>query len=134
MGLCMYILWDAFKLLPTFSLFDVIIRNNFWSLRQAEFYFQNHFLVILFVDQFADSCTLKNEASAQLSLTLKQQKNFRTETEKCIFYKINVFLHLLQGCQIFLDIVFQIGGKDTKLPLNYQVAQKMYQMAVIYSK
>jgi hypothetical protein len=25
-----------------------------------------------------------------------------------------------QGCQIFLDTVYQNGGKDTKLPINYQ--------------
>jgi hypothetical protein len=29
-----------------------------------------------------------------------------------------------QGCQIFLDAMYQNGGKYSKLPLNYQIAIK----------
>jgi hypothetical protein len=32
--------------------------------------------------------------------------------------------HWVQGCQIFLDTIYQKGRKYTKLPLNYQTAIK----------
>jgi hypothetical protein len=35
----------------------------------------------------------------------------------------------LQGCQIFLNTIFQNGGKLTKLPLNYQMAITHYKWA-----
>jgi hypothetical protein len=39
---------------------------------------------------------------------------------------------LMQGCQIFLDKIFQNGEKWTKVPLNYQMAIKyVYKMAEI---
>jgi hypothetical protein len=41
--------------------------------------------------------------------------------------------NLEQGCQIFLDTVYQKGGKDSNLPLNYQMAKKSTK-AVIYFK
>jgi hypothetical protein len=39
-----------------------------------------------------------------------------------------------QGCQIFLDTIYQNGGKYTQLPLNYQNCHKIYHMAAIHSK
>jgi hypothetical protein len=36
-----------------------------------------------------------------------------------------------QGCQSFLDTIYQCGAKYTTLPPN---GHKMYRMAVIYSK
>jgi hypothetical protein len=39
-----------------------------------------------------------------------------------------------KGCQIFLDTIYQNGRKCTKLPLNYQITTKYYQMAITHSK
>jgi hypothetical protein len=37
-----------------------------------------------------------------------------------------------QGCQIFLDTIYQNVGKYTKLPQHYQMAIKIYKMTVKY--
>jgi hypothetical protein len=43
---------------------------------------------------------------------------------------------MIQGCQVFLDTIYQHGEKYTKLPLNYQMAKnitngrKLFQMAI----
>jgi hypothetical protein len=37
-----------------------------------------------------------------------------------------------QGCQIFLDTIYQNGGKYTKLPLNYQMAIKIPNICKIF--
>jgi hypothetical protein len=39
-----------------------------------------------------------------------------------------------QGCQIFIYLIYQNGGKYTKSPLKYQMAVNVPKMAVIYSK
>jgi hypothetical protein len=50
------------------------------------------------------------------------------ENDICFF--LLFWTRSVQGCQIFL--VYQNGGKDTKLPITYPMT-KMYQMAVVYS-
>jgi NAD+--asparagine ADP-ribosyltransferase len=39
-----------------------------------------------------------------------------------------------QGCQIFLGATYQNGEKENKLPQNMQNVNKIYQMAVKYTK
>jgi hypothetical protein len=38
-----------------------------------------------------------------------------------------------QGCQIFFHLKYQNGGKYTKLPLNYEMTIKIFQMATEYT-
>jgi hypothetical protein len=58
-----------------------------------------------------------SEASRHFDFILRRPKRHHfkksfLETRKCFAS--------IQGCQIFLDTVFQNGGKDTKLPLNFK--------------
>jgi hypothetical protein len=46
----------------------------------------------------------------------------------------SVFSSKAQGCQIFLDTIYQYGEKYAKLPLNFQNGLQISQMAEIFSK
>jgi hypothetical protein len=37
-----------------------------------------------------------------------------------------------QGCQIFLDTIYQNGGKHTKLPPNFQIAKNVLNIRNIF--
>jgi hypothetical protein len=41
---------------------------------------------------------------------------------------------IMQGCQIFIDTIYQNGGKYTKITTTLPNGHKVYQMAVKYSK
>jgi hypothetical protein len=39
-----------------------------------------------------------------------------------------------QGCQIFLDTIYQNGGEIYQIALNYQNSHNMYQLDVVHTK
>jgi hypothetical protein len=50
---------------------------------------------------------------------------------KCDWAHRSKTLAIVQGCQIFLDTIYQNSGKSTKLPQHYRMTiHKIYQMAV----
>jgi hypothetical protein len=82
----------------------------------------------------------RNHLATQVRLAL--QKNIfddvRTFLLLCLFFGFggsHVREKSDQGCQNFLDTIYQNGGKCAKMPLNdVPNGQNKYQMAVIYSK
>jgi hypothetical protein len=64
-----------------------------------------------------------NEKVDAFRVSLEGEKSSKVLTVEDWMEPEFSFSHSVLGCQIFLDTVYQNGGKDTKWPKMYQMAK-----------